>query len=77
LSAASWEQAFIESGIAEEAIRLGLEMGDVAAELASQVDIEALTKGPGVKDVMATKLEDREVGTADSPIAAAAIEEDE
>jgi superfamily I DNA and/or RNA helicase len=69
MSAVSWEQAFIESGIAEAAIRSGLKMGDVIQAFSKVIDPKEFDKGTGIKQVRDQKLLDREVGTKDSPIA--------
>ena len=67
MSAASWKQAFIESGIALDMVERGLDMGNVVAAFGKVINLAEFTQGTGIREVIKEKLAAREVGTGESP----------
>ena len=77
MSAVSWEQAFIESGVADAAVASGIAFGEVMRRFAEVIDpTKDFKPGPGLADVRKQKLTDRKVGTADSPFKGTETEEE-
>lgn len=70
MSAAAWEQAFIESGLALEMVERGLTMGDMIAKEVPKFDPKKIVGGTGIKNLIDDKLKNRTVGTAKSKFTA-------